>query len=563
MKKAISMLLTLVLFALCMLSSTAEDNTVKISFVRANLPYITLNAHLGASLDVNDVQAVMDGTQLKTTSVEKYDPDKHSTRIFMLVDLSTSIHSDIFQKIKEKAKSVAANMRATTEIVLISFGTEVQTVCISQNPEEICGKIDALKNDKGGTLFFAALEEAIRQSKQMDSVDMEYALVFSDGGDFQTGNTTQKEIQSYLANMVLPIYAVRIENNAVSKEDINTFREIAKMSGGDIISCSVSDIAQEFQNFYAQIQNQYVIEVQAASNQVAEDVQSLYLKCGSAQSDTVTISAKSTADNQAPAFLGSPTISKENNTIAFRVSENITTTEGTPLQTSNILLSRANGKKVEVQDVAVTNNDGEYLLTVTLKGRMITGEYSIRLQNVTDVSVEKNAFVQTLSFSCDQGISPFLGWLLNYWYIFAILVAVLLLFLLLLLVMKKKNIKSIKELFISLPPAEYEVKHFVEPPQGKKLKLYIEYPNGSHQEIAAEIVQSAMFGRSETCNFVFQDPKMSRQHFCIGCEGDHFLITDLETTNGTYVNGVRVSEPQVLHPGDKIFAGTSTIIVSF
>ena len=363
--------------------------------------------------------------------------------------------------------------------------------------------------------------------------------------------------------MVLPIYAVRIENNAVSKEDINTFREIAKMSGGDIISCSVSDIAQEFQNFYAQIQNQYVIEVQADSNQVAEDVQSLYLKCGSVQSDTVTISAKSTADNQAPAFWGSPTISKENNTIAFRLSENITTTEGTPLQTSNILLSRANGKKVEVQDVAVTNNDGEYLLTVTLKDRMITGEYSIRLQNVTDVSVEKNAFVQTLSFSCDQGISPFLGWLLNYWYIFAILVAVLLLFLLLLLVMKKKNIKSIKELFISLPPAEYEVKHFVEPPQGKKLKLYIEYPNGSHQEIAAEIVQSAMFGRSETCNFVFQDPKMSRQHFCIGCEGDHFVITDLETTNGTYVNGVRVSEPQVLHPGDKIFAGTSTIIVSF
>lgn len=563
MKKTISIFLTFALFILCMLTSAAEDKTIKISFVRANLPFITLNAHLGTAVNVNEVQVVMDGTQLTTTSVTKYDPYKHRTRIFMLIDLSTSIHTDIFQKIKEQAKSVATNMSANTEIVLISFGTEVETVCISKNPQEICGKIDSLKNDKSGTLFFAALEEAIRQTKQMDNVDMEYALVFSDGGDFQTGNTTQKEIQNSLNNLVLPIYAVRIENDAVSKEDINTFREIAKMSGGDIISCTGSDIAQNFQNLYAQIQNQYVIEVQSDSNQVVEETQSLYMKRGSTQSDTVTISAKSTADNTPPAFLDNPTVSKEKNTFSFRLSENISTKEGAPLQTSNILLSRENEKKVEVQDVAVANNDGDYVMTITLKDRMIQGDYYIQLQNVTDVSVEKNAFVQTLSFSCDQGLSPFLGWLLNYWYIFVILLVVLFLFLLLFLIMKKKNVKSIKELFISLPPTEYEVKHFVAPPQGKKLNLYIDYPNGSHQEITGDIVQSAMFGRSETCNFVFQDPKMSRQHFCIGCEGDRFIITDLETTNGTYVNGVRVSEPQVLHPGDKIFAGTSTIIVSF
>lgn len=563
MKKAVSLFLTAMLFVLCMCTGSAADETVKISYVRANLPYITVNARLGNPADLDDVRVVMDGKELKTTNVEKYDFSKHSTRIFMLIDLSTSIKSDVFQKIKDQAKSVLSKMNEKTEVVLITFGTEVQTVCISKSSQEIREKIDALKNDKGGTLFFAALETAINQSKQMDSVDMEYALVFSDGGDFQTGNTTQNEIQTALSNMVLPIYAVRTENNSVSKEDINTFREIAKMSGGNIISCTAADIGQKFQDFYSQITDQYIIKAQADSNQATEKVQSLYIKCGSTQSETVTISARSSADNTAPNFLGAPTISEKDNSFTFCVSENISALDGSEIQPDNILLSRGKGRKVEVRDVIVTNDGNNYMLTLVLKEHMVTGDYSIRLENVTDVSVEKNAFSQELSFTCDQGINPVLAWVLKFWYVFVILFAALLIFFILLLLLKKKNVKSIKELFVSTSPVECEVKHIVAPPQGKKIKLYIDYPNGSHQEIVTDIVQSAMFGRSEMCNVVFQDAKMSRQHFCIGCEGDKFVITDLETTNGTYVNGVRVSTPQVLYSGDKIFAGTSTITVSF
>lgn len=563
MKKAVSLFLTALIFVACMCTGVAIDETVKISYVRANLPYITVNARIGNSATTDNTRVVMDGNELKTTKVEKYDPAKHSTRIFMLIDLSTSIESDVFQRIKDQVNFILASMTEKTEVVLITFGTKVQNVCTSKNAQELEEKIEGLQNDEGGTLFFAALETAINQSKLMDSVDMQYALVFSDGGDFQIGNTTQNEIQSALSNMVLPIYAIRTENDSASKEDINTFREIAKMSGGNIVSCTASNIEQRFREIYSEITNQYIISAQADSNQVSAKVQSLYIKCENVQSDIVTISAKSSVDNTPPEFLGDPIISEKDNSFTFDISENISSAEGEAVQPENILLLREDGKKVEVQEVSVTNNDESYALTIVLKNRMVTGAYTIKLQNITDVSVEKNAFSQELSFVCNQGINPALSWLLQFWYIFAILLVVLLFLIILLLLMKKKNVKSIKELFISTPSTEYEVKHIIAPPQGKKIKLYVDYPNGSRQEIETEIVQSAMFGRSEMCNIVFQDAKMSRQHFCIGCEGDDFLITDLETTNGTYVNGVLISEPQKLHSGDKIFAGTSTITVSF
>ncbi len=50
------------------------------------------------------------------------------------------------------------------------------------------------------------------------------------------------------------------------------------------------------------------------------------------------------------------------------------------------------------------------------------------------------------------------------------------------------------------------------------------------------------------------DEYMSRAHFMITREADTFFIHDLQSTNGTQVNGRSVSA-QVLLPNDRIVAG--------
>jgi len=53
---------------------------------------------------------------------------------------------------------------------------------------------------------------------------------------------------------------------------------------------------------------------------------------------------------------------------------------------------------------------------------------------------------------------------------------------------------------------------------------------------------------------------MSTRHFAIICENEHCHIRDLASTNGTFVNGARVSEA-TLHDGDRIEAGSSVFRV--
>src|SRR5438445_12016778 len=56
------------------------------------------------------------------------------------------------------------------------------------------------------------------------------------------------------------------------------------------------------------------------------------------------------------------------------------------------------------------------------------------------------------------------------------------------------------------------------------------------------------------------DPHMSARHFAITCDDGRCHLRDLDSTNGTFVNGARVSDA-VLEDGDQIDAGGSTFIV--
>ena len=65
-------------------------------------------------------------------------------------------------------------------------------------------------------------------------------------------------------------------------------------------------------------------------------------------------------------------------------------------------------------------------------------------------------------------------------------------------------------------------------------------------------------GRNADCTVTLTDPRTSRRHAEVRSIGDGFLIADLDSTNGTIVNGVAVREA-VLHDGDEISLGTTRL----
>jgi hypothetical protein len=66
-----------------------------------------------------------------------------------------------------------------------------------------------------------------------------------------------------------------------------------------------------------------------------------------------------------------------------------------------------------------------------------------------------------------------------------------------------------------------------------------------------------LIGRTPECAVVVSDLNVSRHHAEIRPLGNGFVIADLGSTNGTAVNGVRITGEQVLRDGDVISLGTA------
>lgn len=65
-------------------------------------------------------------------------------------------------------------------------------------------------------------------------------------------------------------------------------------------------------------------------------------------------------------------------------------------------------------------------------------------------------------------------------------------------------------------------------------------------------------GKKEDNDIVLLDNTVSRHHIAIEMTSDSYLLKDLESTNGTYINGLKVKEAY-LTPGDVIKIGNSEI----
>jgi len=90
--------------------------------------------------------------------------------------------------------------------------------------------------------------------------------------------------------------------------------------------------------------------------------------------------------------------------------------------------------------------------------------------------------------------------------------------------------------------------------------LEIREPNGATRRVELN-GRPMRIGRSTECELVIRDTRVSRQHARLHARGGLLVLTDLASTNGTRVNGQRITEV-VLGAGDRIAMGDSTLLVS-
>lgn len=67
------------------------------------------------------------------------------------------------------------------------------------------------------------------------------------------------------------------------------------------------------------------------------------------------------------------------------------------------------------------------------------------------------------------------------------------------------------------------------------------------------------FGRGDEADVQITDERMSRQHFVVAPNGDKFIVRDLGSTNGTFVNNNRITEV-ILQANDRIRGGQTVVV---
>jgi predicted component of type VI protein secretion system len=74
---------------------------------------------------------------------------------------------------------------------------------------------------------------------------------------------------------------------------------------------------------------------------------------------------------------------------------------------------------------------------------------------------------------------------------------------------------------------------------------------------------ATIIGRRQDCDLRIPSSEVSRRHCALTMDDDYLKVEDLDSVNGTFVNGDRVIGKQVVRPGDRLDVGPVRFLVKY
>ena len=92
-----------------------------------------------------------------------------------------------------------------------------------------------------------------------------------------------------------------------------------------------------------------------------------------------------------------------------------------------------------------------------------------------------------------------------------------------------------------------------------RVRFTVYQPGLSPQQVTLP-AENITLGRASDCTIPIKDRFLSRRHAEILNERGTWFVRDCGSVNGTTLNGVKLAEPTLLHPGDRIGLGDSEVV---
>ncbi len=585
-KRTLTVLLSLLCLFACLPAASAETTVWTGAWIEQSVATVPeVNAYIqafdsngeaitGLNLSNIDIEAKLDDEQLTVESFETV-KDKGSLYIVLLNLANNSTSKEYLKSIKEQLTKWVDELNENDKFILITY-TKDYTVQLdgSESRESAKRIISYIETVYVNADTAPAIKEAIRIAglEENQTPERRVALLIDNGEFLRDGDVTNKELINSLNGARLPMYFICNNIYDEIKEASETF---SNSTGAISITSREKEDASAIDYLRNRFNACYQLKLKGTSNAPEPKQRNLYIKISSGDSfleiNRTTNVVGNIPDTEAPAVSNFEV--EDNLTLKISFSEDV---KDADRESNYTLTEKKNGTELAIDSVEY--NSISHTATLTMETELTAGDYALEIKDVRDTSYEANALkledgAAQIEFSIEgEGIPLYI--IIGA----AALVCIIIAAIIILLVRKKKRAEEQKKLeeeqkkaddiHTNLPEWDKNAvdnRKYMEN-RGMQLPVSISMvlPNGLMSKADVTVGQSFKIGRSKNkSDLSIADETISGTHMSFSYSNGSLIISDAGSTNGTYVNGVKLVKPRQLNNGDTIMIGKTKITVKF
>ncbi len=538
-----------------------------------------MNESVAVTGTVDDVNLMQNG------EIVRFDQSGEGICYIILLDNSGSVNEKQFNEAKKQLIRMRKSLGEQDKMLLYTVGTtsgagekktvfeRTERVSSKKGVRNDCKRIQKIKymnTANSMTVLYRSLNEVLagQASPAMRTV----VLLITDGEDDSAGKdidkvSTEKEVK----NASVPVYGVLLhrQTSGTDKKVSYTKNKILaeKTCRGYYYDCSTNTKAESVKKAFSAInrilkKGTYVVNLTASTNKtVGKETLKLAVN-GTAANEIPLDYSDYVKDESAPYITGEVRV-VNGNTITFSIEDEygVNLADVNELSRYSVKSKKDDGEGAEgetedgkvwpIESVNAVAEGNTVNITLSMKEDFYTDDYTVRCSGIRDQSQDENAMDETAEFSVTEGRSAradaIKKAIRSYWWI-GLFLLVVVIGLIVIRIIHKKEVK------VDVDPDEL-VKA-----DRKLIRLTITDRAGAIKDVEWDVEGSLFIGRSNICNIYFDDDRLSKQHFVIEVNKMGCYITDLDSTNGTFVNGVKMTNRRMLLDGDVITAGREKFV---
>ena len=573
------------------------DETYRIEQVRVVMPYVRAYFYPDASYDgSSEVKGLLGDKELEMTDSRRWAETGYGIDYYFLIDNSKSVSEEDFQKVKSEILSAGEYMNPQDSVSIYVVGDTAEKKAgklYATDADKLAEVVNGLNRDGMNTNLYNAIKDAATEISgentdtifsETDNIDeglgfgknRSVIVAVTDGVNDTTNGYGKDETIEKLRENGIPLYLIQQRMNGESgSESRSDIQQVVRQSGGDLILIEDYQDSSSVKALSEKLGGCYVATFKADTNKTSADKTTFNIVYQSDEGEK-TFAPKDVKQDKHVSDSAAPEISSveivDEHTVKIVYSKEVSDSAKN-LSLYEIKDSKDKSIKPTGADFDV---DSKNTIMLTTSDTLWNGDYKLSVASgITDNSQEGNvmeAVTKEVKFENGKDyVEEKKSFFQEYWWVVLIGFIVLVIIILLIIfsvIKKRKGLVVVDDKMVLADRVDEQIHLQINKiqtgtavNQGFPILLIVKSGGKTVKEINAKVDGSLIVGRSEMCDLYIDDPHMSKQHFAIEFTGNMLMIMDLESRNGTYLNGVRLNGKRKLEQNDQIRAGSLDIVI--